>query len=143
MKNKTEAAQVAAIVRAELKAKFPGVVFTVRSQTYSGGDSVNVGYVMENESYPRQKEVESIVKKYQAGHFDGMTDSYDYTYKGTGKTVLYAFVDCDTRKIQEKHKQAFLSYWGLSAFDDTEIMKKLGVWKEQALYRFVNDKVLV
>lgn len=139
---KTEAAYVASLIKKELKAKYPQVKFSVKSQTYSGGDSVDVHYVMEDESYPTQETIQTIVNKYQAGHFDGMTDMYEYDSTQTGPTVKYAFAHADTKLLEEKHKSAFLQHWGLTAFDDQEIMQKLGCWKEQALYRYINSVVL-
>lgn len=139
---KTEAAQVASIIKNELKAKFPGTKFSVKSETYSGGDSVNVYYAMTDETSPKRATIEAIVNKYQAGHFNGMEDIYEYTNKTEGKTVKYAFVNVDTRILEEKYKQAFLDSYGLTAFDDAVIMPKLGMWKEQALHRYITNVVL-
>lgn len=61
-------------MRIELKAAFPGVKFAVRSERYSGGDSINVGWT----DGPTSEQVESIIKRYQGGSFDGMTDCYNY-----------------------------------------------------------------
>lgn len=71
---KTEAAQAAALIRKELKSAFPNVKFSVRSQTYSGGDAVYVSYT----DGPVQADVQKITGKYQMGHFDGMIDLYEY-----------------------------------------------------------------
>jgi hypothetical protein len=70
----TGAAACAAAIRKELKEKFPGVRFSVRSQTFAGGDSVDIDWT----DGPTYEEVEAIVKDYQEGYFDGMTDSYEY-----------------------------------------------------------------
>lgn len=60
----------AANIRVELKRSFPGIRFSVRSD-YS---SVRVAWT----NGPTTAEVESITSKYKAGHFDGMTDCYEY-----------------------------------------------------------------
>lgn len=91
---KTESAYVASIIKAELKAKFPGIKFSVRSETFAGGDAVNVSYDKGSKA-PVQKEVETVVNKYQAGHFDGMTDCYEYTNKTEGPTVKYVSVQAN------------------------------------------------
>ncbi len=88
---KTEAARVAALIKKELKVKFPGVKFSVRSSTYSMGNSVDVDY-NKGTNAPNLKDVEQVTYKYKAGHFDGMTDMYEYTYKGNGPTADYIFV---------------------------------------------------
>ena len=72
-------AQAAKLIRAELKKAFPGVKFSVTSNGYSMGDSVYVDWT----DGPTRDQVHSIAGKYQEGHFDGMTDSYDYTNRRT------------------------------------------------------------
>jgi len=62
-------------IRIELKKAFPSVKFSVRSSTYSGGDSVDIGWT----DGPTTEMVKKITDKYQEGSFDGMTDSYDYS----------------------------------------------------------------
>jgi hypothetical protein len=61
-------------IRTELKLAFPGVKFSVRSDKFSGGDSVDVTWT----DGPTCDQVKRIIGKYAAGTFDGMTDSYDY-----------------------------------------------------------------
>lgn len=129
------------MIRLELKEKFPNTKFSVRSQTYSGGDSVDVAYTMTLDA-PKRSEVEAIVFSYQGGRFDGMTDCYDHDSSKTWMTVKYAFVNVDYDQIMGDNKEAFLKYWGLVAYDDTEIMKKLGCWKQQALLKYVRKHVL-
>jgi len=138
---KTEAALAAQALRAELKKVFPSTKFSVRSQTYTGGDSINVGYEL-TETSPTPEQVSHIANKYQEGHFDGMQNMYiqDPDFEGVG--AKYVFVQADTSALMERHKEAFLNYWGLSAYDDQEIMAKLHCWKEQALHRFVMEQVV-
>jgi hypothetical protein len=73
-RNLSRAATCAAAIRKELKEKFPGVKFSVRSETYAGGDSVRINWT----DGPEHAEVEAIAAKYEAGSFDGMTDMYVY-----------------------------------------------------------------
>jgi hypothetical protein len=141
-KFKTEAALVANLIKKELKAKWPNVKFSVRSSVFAGGDSVDVHYVMEDETYPIEKDVQNVVGKYQAGHFNGMEDIYEYNEGMTGPSVKYAFAQADTKKLAEKHLPDFLKHWGLSTFEDKEIMAKLGCWKEQALSRYLHEVIL-
>jgi hypothetical protein len=61
---------VAANIRIELKAAFPGIKFGVRSDY----NSVNINWL----DGPTTKEVEAITTKYSGGYFDGMDDSYNY-----------------------------------------------------------------
>lgn len=87
----TDAAKAAKAIRAELKAI--GVKARVKSQTYSGGDSVDV---YTTDLTPEvMAQVNTICKKYQEGHFDGMTDCYEYTNTNSELTaqVKYVFVE--------------------------------------------------
>lgn len=87
----TDAAKAAKAIRAELKAI--GVKARVKSQTYSGGDSVDV-YVTDL-TPELEQQVQTICKKYQEGHFDGMTDCYEYSNMNSDldAQVKYVFVE--------------------------------------------------
>lgn len=61
-------------IRKELDKHFPGLMFSIKSESYSGGDSINVNWT----DGATRDEVEKIAKKYQEGHFDGMNDIYEY-----------------------------------------------------------------
>lgn len=67
-------AHAAKLIRQELKKRYPSTKFSVRSEIYSGGSSINVEY----KSGPDKSDVDSLVEKYRKGSFDGMTDCYDY-----------------------------------------------------------------
>ena len=73
---KTHAALAAALIRKELKAA--GIeAKKVTSENYSMGSNVNVTII---DATPETKaKAETICKKYQAGHFDGMIDCYEYS----------------------------------------------------------------
>lgn len=64
------AADTAKLVRAALKRDFPGVKFSIRSKTYSGGASIDVKWI----DGPRTRDVEAVAKQYAGGRFDGMID---------------------------------------------------------------------
>lgn len=61
-------------IKKELAKAFPNIKFSVRSSSYSGGDSIDVHWDMG----PTSKEVDAIIGKYQEGSFDGMNDLYTY-----------------------------------------------------------------
>ena len=63
-------ADTAKLVRAALKKAFPGVKFSVRSDTYAGGASIRVRWT----DGPTTKAVEEVAKVYEGGGFDGMID---------------------------------------------------------------------
>lgn len=62
-------------MRRELTEAFPGVKFSVRSESYSGGCSIRVSWT----DGPSRDDVEKITNKYQYGWFDGMEDLYNYS----------------------------------------------------------------
>jgi len=61
-------------IRKELKAAFPGIKFSVCSESFAGGNAIEVDWT----DGPTRTEVERITAKYKHGNFDGMTDSYTY-----------------------------------------------------------------
>lgn len=66
-------AAAAAAIKAELTSIYPNIKFSVKSDSFSMGDSVHVNWT----DGPTDSEVNDIIKKYQYGHFDGMTDMYE------------------------------------------------------------------
>lgn len=59
-------------IRAELRLKFPGVKFRVRSHSFANGNSVDVLWA----GGPETSAVQAITTKYEEGTFDGMIDGY-------------------------------------------------------------------
>lgn len=57
-----------------LKKEFPGVKFSVRTDRYSGGSSLRIGW----SDGPKVAEVEKITGRFSGGRFDGMEDIYNY-----------------------------------------------------------------
>ena len=62
-------------LRRELKDLFPKTKFSVRSRSFSGGDSIDVSWT----DGPTTEAVEKISGKYQQGNFNGMEDIYEYS----------------------------------------------------------------
>lgn len=75
MEHNTPHARAAQAVRAALKERFPGQKFSVRADSYAGGNAVRVRWV----DGPTSEEVDSVVCQFQMGHFDGMRDIYEIT----------------------------------------------------------------
>jgi len=63
-------AETAKLVRQALAKHFPGSKFSVRSNSYSGGASINVSW----DDGERTAVVEAIVKGFEGTSFDGMND---------------------------------------------------------------------
>lgn len=67
-------AETAKLLRAALKAEFPGVKFSVRSHTYSMGASIDVSWT----DGPFTHEVQSTLDLYKGATFDPMIDLKSY-----------------------------------------------------------------
>lgn len=67
-------ADTAKLVRGVLKRTFPGQKFSVRSNTYSGGASIDVSWT----DGPTEKQVDAAVRVFSGADFDGMVDLKTY-----------------------------------------------------------------
>lgn len=63
-------AETAKLVREALRRAFADVKFGVRSKTYSGGASIDIGW----KAGPGEKEVKAVVRQFEGSYFDGMID---------------------------------------------------------------------
>jgi hypothetical protein len=61
-------------IRIQLAEAFPRIKFSVKTKRYSGGNSIDIDWT----DGPTGQQVDAIAQQYKAGHFDGMTDCYDY-----------------------------------------------------------------
>ncbi len=71
---KSTHSQAAQQIKSELKAAFPTVKFSVKSDSFAGGDAVRIRY----EDGPTTKQVDEIVGKFQSGSFNSQEDLYEY-----------------------------------------------------------------
>jgi hypothetical protein len=67
-------AETAKLVRAALRAEFPGVKFSVRSSTYAGGASIDVSWI----DGPQWDAVQAVCGLYEGASFDAMQDLKSY-----------------------------------------------------------------
>jgi len=105
-KNLTSSAQCAIVIRKELKAAFPHIKFTVRSESYSGGDSIRVGWLFG----PTEEQIEALIGKYQYGRFNGMEDIYEYNSNQLEHGVKYLF--CQRSEMAKDERQKLLDLVG-------------------------------
>lgn len=96
------AKETAKKIRAALKVNFPNTKFSVRTDVYSGGSSVNVSWT----DLPLVDEVETVVNRFKSGSFDGMTDMYETTgYIIDGKRYVGAKYIFTSRKLSDERKE--------------------------------------
>lgn len=80
MRRTTTVAQCAKLVRQDLKQLYPEVKFSVISQNYSMGNSVDVYYTETDLTQEEHQKLNEILRsKYMYGHFNGMEDIYEYS----------------------------------------------------------------
>lgn len=63
-------------IRIELKRAFPSIKFAVRSERFSGGDSISVKWI----DGPTTQQVDAIINKYKGGSFNSSDDLYTYSH---------------------------------------------------------------
>jgi hypothetical protein len=140
----TEAATVAKLIRADLKAA--GIAARVTCKNYSGGDSVRV-YIID-ELPATVKAVEAGLGKYQAGYFDGMQDLYVYTNR-QGPTVKFLFVEADYSPSIRQAAWEYLCNW-LAGFEGAPASEKdagsfrnvkAGDYGDRLLYRVLRGSL--
>ena len=130
---KNEAALCAKMIKNILKNTFPDIVFSVKSQCYSGGDSVRVTYT---NGVPT-KEVEKWIRQFEYGTFDGMTDMYTAdNNRGDIPQTKYLFVN---REISQKNLDAIrddiIKRYGMSEWTNESCQKVFNSWPEQVIWR--------
>ncbi len=138
---RTEAAKAAAAIRKELKAAFPGIKFSVRSSTYSMGDSVDVDY----EDGPTSSSVTDITCKYKYGHFNGSEDIYEYSNQNDAipqaKFVMVNRAPSDA--TYDAIRSDIMTRYGIAA-DATgrDWLRAINMYDREAIYRKFNGMEL-
>lgn len=96
------AKETAAIIRKCLKEAFPQTKFSVRSETFSGGDAVNVSWT----DGPNVAQVEAITSRFKGSRFDGMQDMECSVYAMyQGEQCMFARYITTRREYSEKMTQ--------------------------------------
>lgn len=85
-------------IRLELKALWPSVKFSVKSESFSGGDAIRVSW----EDGPICAQVDEVLAKYKAGSFDGMQDLYEYSRSAWKDAFGYAKYISSSRSNSDK-----------------------------------------
>jgi Large polyvalent protein associated domain 29 len=119
-------------MRIELAAAFPGVKFSVRSSRFSGGDSIDVTWT----DGPTGDQVDSIVGKYSAGSFDGMTDCYNYEHSAWCDAFGDAKYVHSTREFSDRLLGSALArvakYWGAEPAPTVDDYRAGRLWNVKA-----------
>lgn len=86
-KQKSTAAQAAALIRKELKEQFKGLQFSVKSDPFANGDSVRIEAKDINPTVA--KIITKIVNKYQYGAYNSQNDIYENNNENNLPQVKY------------------------------------------------------
>lgn len=112
----TRAALCAKAIKQELKKAFPSIKFSVKSENFAGGDSVDISYI-DGVAYEK---VYVICSKYQYGHFDGMIDYYEISnHREDIPQAKYVSVRREfSDEVRHKFMLALSEKYGLPPLDD-------------------------
>lgn len=130
----TEAAKVAQAIRKELKANFPQIKFTVRSENFAGGDAVRISY---QNGVPTEQ-IHSITDKYQYGSFDGMQDLYETTNRREDiPQAKYVQVQRSiSADVREAIKNDIAQRFGIeNPADEAEWQRVFRSWSNQVVWK--------
>lgn len=120
---KSEAARCAKKIKKVLKEKYPSTKFRVKSEVYSGGDSVRVYW----DFGPTTQEIDKIIGEYQEGDFDGMEDMYNYRkYDDNKPRAKYVFSIRQYRTFEQIENEKLNLRW----YDP----KRRDLWKEEKTF---------
>lgn len=121
-------AKVAKLCRAFLKEK--GIKGRCTSMSYAGGNSVDI-YVTDV-SPDVEKMLNEEFAKYEYGHFDGMTDSYEYdNWDDSIPQVKYLFVQVDySDEMREAAARYLADEFGVKNNEDA---RRLQYWQDYAV----------
>jgi len=111
---------------------------SIRYKSYSGGDSVNVDCL--NCTKSERLFLKELTDKYQYGHFDCMTDCYEYSNKNNDveRQAKYVFLNCEySEEIRDKAKNLLLDKYGI--VDDKTSMHKLNEWYDTSVWRILQE----
>lgn len=120
---KSSHANCAKAIREELKKAFPDFNFSVRSESFAGGDAVRVSW----ENGPTTDQVEEITKKYAYGRFDSMQD---LSYSVHNDNLPQAKYVTTYREFSEDIKEAV-----------TNEVKRIHPNIEEHVYNGLHDKI--
>ena len=114
----TTSALCAQAIRKELKQLFPKIKFSVTSDNFAGGDSVNIRYT----DGVGIEEVRKVCGKYQYGHFDSSIDLYEYSNERKDLPAQAKYVSVSREFSEETQKKLML-----------ELCKKYGLQQKEDL----------
>lgn len=96
-------------IRKELKIKFPGVKFSVRTKKYSGGSSISVSWI----DFPTVAAVEEITNKYESIRYD----EYTGETLGGGNTYIHTY-NTWSEEMETEIKENLIKKYGIEFYNE-------------------------
>ena len=133
-------AKAAAMIRKHLRQQYPHTKFSVRSNSFAGGDSVDIAWT----DGPTTDEVEQFTNQFQYGSFDGMRDIYELT--NTREDIPQSkYVHCQRSQSRDAYRAtvAMLNArrgWAL-VVDEDAAYNCLASGEECAPYGYARDTI--
>jgi len=127
----------AAEIRKELKRRFPNVNFSVKSKLYSGGDSVSISYI----DGPLISSVIETSSKYELGHFNSSTDSYE-RHKSSDNLpkVMYIHVNRSmSPKAEGKIRAEIKKKYHVNLNNEAKTFEKFRAWPNMVVWSRFNE----
>ncbi len=144
----------AVLIRKILKGAFPATAFSVTIGRGAGVSAVDVRWT----DGPTAARVEALVKGFEQGRFDGMTDSYEYR-RGADRYLIIDgqtyerganYVSCArtiTPALKARCAAQVAAYYGLTvpalpitAAQDREAMSRTGYWWDSLIWQCASDR---
>lgn len=109
-------------------------ITSIRYSSFSMGDAVDVSAV--NLFKSERRILESLLREYQAGSFDGMTDCYNYDNRDSGKARQAKYVHLRNEfspEVKEAVKKTLAEKWEI--IDDATAMAKRNNWFQSLIWQ--------
>lgn len=128
------------IILDDLKSqKLHSIVAKIKSikyDSFSMGDSVDVTAV--NLTKTEREKLESILREYQHGSFDGMTDCYNYSKSSKERSAKYVHLRHEfTEDVKERVKADLKAHYDIT--NDKEAQAKFNCWYDNLVWRKCNE----
>lgn len=119
------AAETAKLVRQALRESFPGVKFSVRSDSYSMGSAVRIRW----QDGPTTKQVQSVAGCFDGTYFDGMIDYAGSKYHRLDGEIVHFHPSINCTRDSGPASDAFKAAWAkLDTHERWQLCRKLGAY---------------
>ena len=123
--------EAAAAIRRVLSMTYPTTKFRVTSRSFAGGNDVRVSWT----DGPTDAAVQSLVRMYEMGTFDGMTDSYQYD--NVQRDLPQAKYVTVSRHLSDATCARLMAYLGITDYEGWN--DKHNAWNSMLVNRAFRD----